>query len=304
MEPTSEQRTADARYAIVLAGGDGLRLSGVTERLYGYPRPKQYCRLGSEQSLVEETVRRALRFTGSLSRVLVSTSRAHREEAEESLADWPVERIEQPMNRDTTPGLLLPLLHVLERDPDATVLVLPSDHHISDDAAFIDPLAHAVPYLATLRDTVALAGVRLSEPEPDLGWIVPGATVGPWRRVRSFVEKPPWAEATTLHAAGALANTFAFVAQAATLGGMVRSLAPQWWSALSERVHDPAALTALYQQMPSSSLSRDVFAHATRSLGVIPLEGVHWCDIGTPERLFEVRDVPMPRLVRSGRVSR
>lgn len=283
-------------YAVVLAGGDGTRLRDVTQQLYGYARPKQFCRLGSDLSLLEETVVRALRFAGSPERVLVVTSRPHRAEVEECLENWPtVVRVEQPRNLDTTPGVLLPLLHVLARDPHANVLMLPSDHHISDDAAFVDPLRDAADRLADSPETVLLAGALLREVEPDLGWIVPGAVeAGGWRQVARFVEKPPEAEAIRLHGTGALANTFAFLSRADALARLFRRFAPQWWSALAEAVFDTHALERLYRSMPAANFSRDVLAQAIDHLGVVTLDEVYWCDIGTPERLSAVRRVFPP----------
>lgn len=283
-------------YAVVLAGGDGTRLRDVTQQLYGYARPKQFCRLGSDLSLLEETVVRALRFAGSPERVLVVTSRPHRAEVEECLENWPtVVRVEQPRNLDTTPGVLLPLLHVLERDRRANVLMLPSDHHISDDAAFVDPLRDATARLAGAPDTVLLAGATLREVEPDLGWIVPGAqTAGSWRRVAGFVEKPPEPEAIRLHASGALANTFAFLSRAEALASLFRRFTPEWWSALSRAKDDPIALERLYRVQKPANFSRDVLARAIDHLGVVTLDDVHWCDIGTPERLSAVRRVFPP----------
>src|SRR5688572_24648993 len=76
-------------YAIVLAGGEGTRLAGVARQRYGYARPKQFCHLCSEQTLLQDTLARAVRFTGSASRIVVSTTRQHRAEVEDSLIGWP-----------------------------------------------------------------------------------------------------------------------------------------------------------------------------------------------------------------------
>lgn len=289
--------SADAlhRHAVVLAGGDGRRLAEVTERLYGYARPKQFCRLGSERTLLDETIERALWFTGVGERIWVSTSRTHRTEAAECLAGRPeVQRIEQPRNLDTTPGILLPVMRILARDPDATVLILPSDHHISDDQRFINALTGVLDALEAHPNTLLLAGARLVQPEPDLGWIVPGVPVGRWRSVEAFVEKPSDASAEQLHARGALANTFALVARAEAIAELARRYVPDWWEGLRDVRDDPLELEQLYRQIEPSSFSRDVLSKATGSLGVVPLYGVEWSDIGTPERLSAVRGTSRP----------
>lgn len=286
------------RYAIVLAGGDGRRLAPVAQRLYGYPRPKQFCRFGSDRTLLQETLLRAARFAGAANRIVVATSTRHRAEANESLAGWRgVVRVEQSRNLDTTPGLLLPLLHVLARDPWATVAVLPSDHHVSDDEAFVDALTAPLVALDAAPDTVLLAGARLRAPEPDLGWIVPGPSAPAWRSVKAFVEKPPPAEAAALHASGAFANTFAFVGRGAAIARLARAHVPEWWRAITGAFFDPVALEGVYRALPPSSFSRDVLERGAGSLGVVPLEGVQWSDVGTPERLLAARGPSAAALV-------
>lgn len=285
----------DSRHVVVLAGGDGRRLASVAEGRYGYPRPKQYCSFGPDGTLLEQTLRRALRFARDPTRIVVTTARGHRREADECLAGWPgIVRVEQPRNLDTTPGVVLPLIDVLVRDPLATVLVLPCDHWISDDERFADTLADASAALARDPARILLAGAELDEAEPDLGWIVPGADEGPWRSVDRFVEKPSAAEAAALHRAGAYANTFVLLARGVALAEVVRTAAPAWWNALVNHFFRTDALDRVYERMPPSSLSRDVLARVPKALGVVPLPGIGWSDIGTPERLARVRSAPRP----------
>src|SRR6185369_1596128 len=65
--------------------------------------------------------------------------------AEEQLALYPgVEIVRQPANRGTGAGVLLPLAHVLARDPAARAVVFPSDHHVHREAPFIDAVERAL----------------------------------------------------------------------------------------------------------------------------------------------------------------
>lgn len=273
-------------WAIVLAGGDGRRLAPVACELYGYPRPKQYCAFGDDpRTLLGRTVERAT-LAVPRERVLVSVNREHRAELAEVSPRFPgVHWVEQPRNLGTTAGLLLPLLHVLARDPGATLLVLPSDHWISHERAFMRTLGSPQRLLDGGAQDIVLLGVDT----PDLegcGVIVPrpGAQ-RTWARVDCFREKPGRAEAEALRRRHGLANTFAFTARATALGRLLRARTPTVWEALSRSFYRDEELDAVYRLLPPSCFSREVLERAPEHLGVLPLTGVEWSDIGTPERL-------------------
>ena len=104
--------TSPRLWALVLAGGDGTRLAPLTRRIAGAPIPKQYCRIVGERSLLEETL---ARLSGLVprSRTCVVVNRGHLPLARPQTASLPPRNvIVQPRNRDTGPGLLLPILEL------------------------------------------------------------------------------------------------------------------------------------------------------------------------------------------------
>jgi mannose-1-phosphate guanylyltransferase len=137
-------------------------------------------------------------------------------------------------------------------------------------------------------DTVLLVGAALPEPERDLGWIVPGERSGTWKRVLRFAEKPADADTLALHQSGALANTFVVLGRGSAIAQLIRRHTPHWWKALTNAYFHPESLDGVYERMTPSSFSRDVLQQAVPSLGVLPLRGVEWSDVGTPERLMRV----------------
>ena len=72
---------------------------------------------------------------------------------------------------------------------------------------------------------------------------------------------------------------------------LVRRHARDWWRLLNRACFDAKALEEGYAAMRPSSFSRDVLQAGVQSLGVFPLKGVAWSDIGTPDRLAAMRSV-------------
>jgi mannose-1-phosphate guanylyltransferase len=113
--------------------------------------------------------------------------------------------IVQPRNCGTANGILLPLLHIVMRDPGARIVLLPSDHYVRDEQVLV---RRAVQELSTREDQILLIGILPEAEDPDLGYIVPGSRDGAVSTVDRFVEKPDVPLARNLVKAGALWNAF------------------------------------------------------------------------------------------------
>lgn len=271
-------------HVIVLAGGDGRRLEGVARSRYGYARPKQFCDFGDGVTLLDRTLQRAQRLV-SAERITVVTTRTHRKEASECIEAWPgVRWLEQPLNRDTLPGVTLALLDILLRDPHARIAVLPSDHGVEDDDGFVACVARAFDATLDHPFELLLLGAEVEDAEDGYGWIVPRYDRG-LPRVAAFHEKPSVAAASQLRSAGALTNTLIMVGDAWTFAELALRFAPGWFHALRAGLEDPVRLANAYEALPSTGFSRAVLEPAANELRVVPLPPVGWSDVGTPERL-------------------
>ena len=285
--------TTQSMWGLVLAAGKGSRMTEVTHLLCGRPLPKQFAPLVSERTLLQETLDRMAPLIPS-ERTVVVVAEGHEELARMQLADKPgVEIVSQPRDLGTGPGLLLPLTHVLARDPQATVAVFPSDHHFER----AEPLRAALSLAAIAGEEtssgVALLGARADHPASDLGWIVPlGGPREGVSLVSKFVEKPQERAARTLMAAGGLWNTMLMVGSAQSFWRLCRTHLPNQTQAFSlylerARSRDSAAhRELLYRTIPTADFSRGVLERAA-GLAVVPLINSGWFDCGTPERLID-----------------
>ena len=293
-------------WALVLAAGDGRRLSDLTADGAGLTVPKQYCSLCGGLTLLQETLRRARGFA-SQSNISVIVSARH-------VGWWRAAGLEiaagnlvvQPENRGTAVGILLQLLHVLEKDPAAIVVLLPADHFVADEAALRLAIGRALDLVRRAPQRLTMLGVEPAYADPDLGYILPGPAceLGA-ATVAGFVEKPTEARAAQLIAQGALWNTFIIVSSARSLLAMIEqrltlTVAEMRRAMLGGRERS-ARLTALYEQLPSVDFSRQLLS-ANRPEGclLVAVPDCGWSDLGTPERVgqalsrFEVPGMQPP----------
>lgn len=178
--------------------------------------------------MLEHTLARVERLIPR-ERVLVVVSSEHREEAARQLAHWPADNIiYQPINRDTAPGILLPLAHITCREPFATVAIFPSDHFIVDEARFVASVGRTVAETQRFPRELTLLGMTPDHPEEGYGWLEPAEEESNrlTRAVKRFWEKPAPAQAEALFRHGALWNSFVGVAQATTVWEMIRQTTP------------------------------------------------------------------------------
>jgi mannose-1-phosphate guanylyltransferase len=286
--------------AIILAGGEGSRLRTLTRRLSGDDRPKQFCRLLGDETLLEQTRRRLGRLVPA-DRVVFSVTRSHQPYWSHALGDVaPEALVVQPEGRGTAPAILYALLRVQAQAGPGPAIILPSDHHVADDDAFMARVDGAVEACLAGSDLVVLIGIAPDRPEASYGWIEPGDLVlGPWPhplyRVRRFWEKPEAAVARALERRGCLWNAFVIVARPAALLRLMAGAAPRLVQAfepvrarLGTRWEERAARD-VYRALPPADFSRDVLERRPGTLTVLPVSGVGWTDLGEPARVAEAR---------------
>jgi mannose-1-phosphate guanylyltransferase len=289
-------------WSIVLAGGNGERISAFTQRWRGQPIPKQYCAFVGTRSMLQHTLARADSL-GQREHQLAVISKSHPCEAWSQLADRPPGTIiVQPENRDTLPGIFLPLTLVHAHDPKATVVIYPSDHFIYPEINFKELIASAVQAAEDLPDKLVLVGVPADRLELEYGWISPGlelwrAGAHSLRSVQGFIEKPSQAEAIGIKASGGVWNTLIVAVKAHTLWQLGLEYCPEIMRLFTKfqdaigASHEGAVLDEIYAIMPARNFSRDLLTPAALQTGMMLMEHVLWSDWGCEERIIDTLDL-------------
>jgi mannose-1-phosphate guanylyltransferase len=288
-------------WAVILAGGDGTRLHGVTTALTGEPTPKQFCRLLGRLTLLEETRHRLAGIVDDRRTVLLVSS-SHRRHYEELRQSRPLSLlIEQPANQGTAVAMAYALGRVRQADRDAVVGFFPSDHHYTDLGRFREATAAAYRIAAQERDRLVLVGATPQAPEQDLGWIEPGPAHDcpgadyAVMTIHRFWEKPEPLVANRLFRQRALWNTFITVGTVDAFRAALQATQPDLVPALDDiaaactQEEEARVVDAVYRRVPRLCFSARVLAAAPDRCLVVPLRASGWADIGRPDRLAEIQ---------------
>ncbi len=285
-------------WAIVLAGGEGVRLRSLARRVCGDERPKQYVPLLGARTLLRQTLDRvALEIPPS--RTVVVTLRSHAGYFGEPFAGLAPRVLVQPADRGTAAGILFPAHLVSRLDPEAILAVFPSDHFVLEEEAFMTHVGYVAAWVNAHPDRLVLLGARATEAEVEYGWVEPGEVLHstpdrPIWEVRGFWEKPSEDRARLCLATGCLWNTFVLVGKATAFLRAGRETLPETHDRLAQlstylgTADEACALHQAYALLATASFSRAVLEARPSCLAVSALPEVTWSDLGSPRRVFQV----------------
>ena len=297
------------RWGIVLAGGEGVRMRPLIRSWIGRDCPKQYCTFVGSRSMFQHTISRVHSVVPQ-EHVVTIIGHGHRKFLSESANEQePGLILEQPINLGTAPGVFLPIAYVLADNPEATVVLLPSDHFVHPEELFCDHIIHTFEVAEKYCDQLILSAAIPNSAETEYGWIAPDSvwtdgsnapTDGPMKVMR-FQEKPDEKEAHTLLREGCLWNTMVITVNAKTLWALGQQCLPEMMyifdaflmvlRAIRKGQIDPnyeaSALASIYNELSPADFSRDVLQHVSDRSLVLRMDGVDWCDWGHPQRVTE-----------------
>lgn len=294
-------------YPVILCGGSGTRLWPLSRKSY----PKQFSQLMGETSLFEQTVRR-VSGTGFAAPIAVTNTDYRFIVAEQLLAagaQKPTIMIE-PQARNTAPAILAAALS-LQDQPDAVMLVMPSDHAIEDETAFKAAM-HAGEEAAEAGKLVTF-GVKPDRPETGYGYLemfdVIDASIPFAQPLKTFVEKPNLETAKEFLASGRyLWNAGIFMFRVCDILEAFEVLCPRLMMPCRRAVE--GARTDLdffrldetpYKTAEDISIDYAVM-EACETLSVIPLE-CGWSDLGSWASVWQSGNADKDGVVQNGNTS-
>jgi len=287
---------------VILSGGSGTRLWPMSKP----ERPKQMLALTAEDTMLQLTARRACgeRFAAP---IVVANAR-HADMVEEQLGAIEASAqslVLEPMGRNTAPAIALAALAAGGgSDP---LLVMPSDHVITDVAAFHEAIHAAMPLVA--EGWLVTFGINPLAPETGYGWIHVGEEVAKGvHRVAKFVEKPPRDKAEAMLAAGDHAwNGGIFLFRADIYLAALAAHAPEMLHACQRAMADARTEGCriypdadAFAGSPADSIDYAVMEKAER-VAVVPVS-MGWSDVGSWDALHEISQGDASGNVHQGEV--
>ena len=181
-------KSPDCLYPVVLSGGSGTRLWPLSRSSL----PKQLLPLHGKRTMIQNTVLRAS-LPGTAAPILLCSD-GHRflvAEQMQQIGMTPKAIVLEPVGRNTAPAAAIAALMVAEKDPHGVILLLPSDHVVTDETKFREAVALAVE--AAENGRIVTFGIAPDGPETGYGYIQNGPALAGMEGVRSvtrFAEKP------------------------------------------------------------------------------------------------------------------
>jgi len=179
-------------YAVLMAGGVGSRFWPVSTTQF----PKQFHdMLGTGETLIQKTYSRLIKLIPQ-ENILVLTNEIYNDIVLEQLPELSADQIVlEPAMRNTAPCILYSTLKIQKLNPDALMVVAPTDHWIEDEDAFLDNLQRAFDCAGT-EEVLMTLGIKPTFPNTGYGYIEYDAkTERQIKKVAQFREKPDYATA-------------------------------------------------------------------------------------------------------------
>lgn len=176
-------------YVVIMCGGSGSRFWPKSRKMY----PKQFLNTVGEKTMIQLTMDRISKFI-PLKNIYMVTHKCYVDTILEQVPQVLEENlIVEPMTKETAACIGYSAVKLLRKDPEAVMIVLPSDHYIEDEEKFIQTLKQGI-HIASSKKCLVTMGIRPTRPETAYGYIETGKKIAgfkiPTYKIKRFTEKP------------------------------------------------------------------------------------------------------------------
>lgn len=281
------------RVIVIMAGGSGTRLWPLSRKA----SPKQFHALVSDKTLLRETYDRI----GTLvppENIFVCATTAYVDQIAENLPELPRENfILEPSARGTCSAIGFSAKTISERNPDAIIATIASDHAIDNPEEFTRALSLAFVTAEENKDKLITVGIRPTRPDTGLGYIQTGDSFGSDEAKRisfvdSFKEKPDRETAEKYIADPRYFwNSGYFIFSAPTLLSWIREFVPETANLLSEMFSEEGMgqekIASLYAKCPSEAIDIAIVEKLSKEARLIIASELKWSDVGSFDTLYD-----------------
>ncbi len=262
-------------YIVLLAGGSGTRFWPLSR----HEEPKQFLKITSGRSLLQETLSRVQSLVPPQN-VLVVTNLLYQRKVKEQLSAFkisPRNILLEPEGKNTAPAIAWAATKIHRINPEAIMIVLPSDHLIAHRDSFLKNLKEAI--LLAGKNYLVTLGIVPTRPETGYGYLktkeirIQGRTI---LKVEKFIEKPSLATAQKfLKGKKHLWNSGMFIWKTDAILKSFAQFLPNVSQGLNE-----------WHKLPSISIDYGILEKA-RNVVTVPASNIGWSDLGSWETLSE-----------------
>lgn len=286
------EKTDKKNYCVILAGGRGQRLWPVSRE----QRPKQFLDLfGTGRTLLQSTLDRFEKLLPK-ENIIICTCSEYLPLVKEQLPNISERNIiVEPIHRNTAPSVAWAAMRILRQDPEANIIVSPSDQLVLNEASFAHSIDIGIGYVSENHVLLAM-GVKPTRPEPGYGYIQLGdlSCKPEVYKVKSFTEKPERDFARMFMESGEFYwNTGIFISSVFHLLDTFEHVFPSVLRPL--RYENPnftpeeeqKFVEENYPRYPNLSLDYAILEQSENNVYVMKCD-FGWADLGTWHAIYEV----------------
>lgn len=282
-------------YAVIMAGGVGSRFWPLSTQ----ENPKQFHDiLGAGETLIQKTFSRIAKIVPQ-ENILILTNERYKGLVNEQLPVVSDENIVlEPAMRNTAPCILLAALKIKKQNPNAAMIVAPSDHWIQDEAAFAKNLTQAFQYCLEQKKEgsqdglLVTLGIKPTFPHTGYGYIEYNSAEATLKPVSAFKEKPDFETAKKfLDQGNFLWNAGIFIWGVEAIANAFEKYLPEMYAILSQNIDalntgkEQAFVDEFYPTVEDISIDYGIL-EKSENVGVIPAL-FDWNDLGAWGALYD-----------------